>query len=142
MIDVANLRRRTRCGLIRNLVTSLQDGDLSDGEEEEQTGLFQQILALTASLGDRAKMRMAEMIAGSGLGQMGALSGKLSCWWGHLFVDMQFCCRNDAVLAIPNAPQAQVSGCSPAPISSGSCGASQTCHPGEVLQFFLTPIRF
>ena len=87
-MDVANLRRRTRCGLIRNLVTSLQDGDLSDGEEEEQTGLFQQILALTASLGDRAKMRMAEMIAGSGLGQMGALSGKLSCWWGHLFVDV------------------------------------------------------
>ena len=133
-MDVANLRRRTRCGLIRNLVTSLQDGDLSDGEEEEQTGLFQQILALTASLGDRAKMRMAEMIAGSGLGQMGALSGKFRCRWGH-FVHVQFCRRNDAVLAIPNAPQAQVSGCSPAPISSGSCGASQTCHPGEVLQF-------
>ena len=133
-MDVANLRRRTRCGLIRNLVTSLQDGDLSDGEEEEQTGLFQQILALTASLGDRAKMRMAEMIAGSGLGQMGALSGKCRCRWGH-FVHVQFCCRNDAVLAIPNAPQAQVSGCSPAPISSGSCGASQTCHPGEVWHF-------
>ena len=75
-MDVANLRRRTRCGLIRNLVSSLQDGDPSDGEEEEQTDLFQQILALTASLGDRAKMRMAEMIAGSGLGQMRALSGK------------------------------------------------------------------
>ena len=140
-MDVANLRRRTRCGLIRNLVTSLQDGDLSDGEEEEQTGIFQQILALTASLGDRAKMRMAEMIAGSGLVQMGSLSGKCRCRWGH-FVHDQFCCRNDAVLAIPNAHQAQVSGCSPAPISSGSCGASQTCHPGEVLQFFLTPIRF
>ena len=133
-MDVANLRRRTRCGMIRNLVTSLPDGDLSDGEEEEQTGLFQQILALTASLGDRAKMRMAEMIAGSGLGQMGALSGKCRCRWGH-FVHVQFCCRNDAVLAIPNAPQAQVSGCSPAPISSGSCGASQTCHPGEVWHF-------
>ena len=140
-MDVANLRRRTRCGLIRNLVTSLQDGDLSDGEEEEQTSIFQQILALTASLGDRAKMRMAEMIAGSGLGQMGALSGKFRCRWGH-FVHVQFCCRNDAVLAIPNAPQAQVSGCSPAPISSGSCGASQTCHPGEVLHFLKTPIRF
>ena len=133
-MDVANLRRRTRCGLIRNLVTSLQDGDLSDGEEEEQTGIFQQILALTASLGDRAKMRMAEMIAGSGLVQMGALSGKCRCRWGH-FVHVQFCCRNDAVLAIPNAPQAQVSGCGPASISSGSGGASQTCHPGEVLQF-------
>ena len=133
-MDVASLRRRTRCGTIRNLVTSLQDGDLSDGEEEEQTGLFQQILALTASLGDRAKMRMAEMIAGSGLVQMGGLSGKCRCRLGH-FVHVQFCCRNDAVLAIPNAPQAQVSGCSPAPISSGSCGASQTCHPGEVWHF-------
>ena len=79
-MDVANLRRRTRCGLIRNLVSSLQDGDPSDGEEEEQTDIFQQILALTASLGDRAKMRMAEMIAGSGLGQMRALSGKFRSW--------------------------------------------------------------
>ena len=141
-MDVANLRRRTRCGLIRNLVSSLQDGDPSDGEEEEQTDLFQQILALTASLGDRAKMRMAEMIAGSGLGQMRALSGKFISWswWGH-FVHVQFCCRNDAVLAIPNASKAQVFGCGPASISPGSGGASQTCHPGEVLQF-LTPIQF
>ena len=141
-MDVANLRRRTRCGLIRNLVSSLQDGDPSDGEEEEQTDLFQQILALTASLGDRAKMRMAEMIAGSGLGQMRALSGKFRSWSrrGH-FIHVQFCCRNDAVLAIPNASQTQVFGCGPASISPGSGGASQTCHPGEVLQF-LTPIQF
>ena len=72
-MDVANLGRRTRCGMVNTLLSSLQDsGDKSDEEEEEGRMLesFQKMVTLAGSLSDRAKMNMLEMFSRSGLGQM------------------------------------------------------------------------
>ena len=69
-MDVANIGRRTRCGVARMLLSSLHDGDKSDEEEEEGRMLetFQEMMALAGALSDRSKVKLAEMFSRSSLG--------------------------------------------------------------------------
>ena len=77
MMDVANLGRRVRCGMARMILSSLQDGDKSDEDEEEDrmADTFQQMLTLASSLSERSKMKIAEMISRSSVTPMRSLPG-------------------------------------------------------------------
>ena len=71
VLDVANLGRRVKSGMVRTLVRGLQEGEYSDTEEEEESRIlenFQEMLSLCAFLSNRSKMRVAEMVSRSNLG--------------------------------------------------------------------------
>ena len=79
LMDVANMRRRERVGMARSLLSSLQEGDRSDEEDEEEgrfMTVFQEMLSLAGPLSERCRMRMGEMISRSSLGLMRSLPGK------------------------------------------------------------------
>lgn len=79
LMDVANMRRRERVGMARSLLSSLQEGDRSDEEDEEEgrfMTVFQEMLSLAGPLSERCRMRMSEMISRSSLGMMRSLPGE------------------------------------------------------------------
>ena len=71
LMDIANLGRRVRCGMAKMILSSLQDGERSDEEEEEEGRMletFQEMLSLAGSLSDRSKMRLVDMFSRSSVG--------------------------------------------------------------------------
>ena len=78
LMDVANMRRRERVGMARSFLSSLQEGDRSDEEDEEEgrfMTVFQEMLSLAGPLSERCRLRMSEMISRSSLGMMRSLPG-------------------------------------------------------------------
>ena len=75
------MRRRERVGMARSLLSSLQEGDRSDEEDEEEgrfMTVFQEMLSLAGPLSERSRMRMSEMISRSSLGLMRSLPGMMT----------------------------------------------------------------
>ena len=72
LFDAANVRRRTRLGLARSLISQSVAAD-SDDEDASVMATFQEFLGLANGLSQASKAKLAEMISRSSLGQMRAL---------------------------------------------------------------------